>query len=60
MRDLVLQGRAADDLAGWEAAPFAEAVLQQRRSWPLPWAAAHLLKCDQAAVVRVLSPCSRP
>lgn len=41
----VLQGRAADDLAGWQAAPFAEAVLGQRRSWPLPWAAAHLLRC---------------
>lgn len=39
-----LQGRAADELAGWEAAPFAEAVLQQRRSRPLLWAAAHLLK----------------
>jgi hypothetical protein len=51
----LLQGRAADELAGWEAAPFAEAVLRQRRSWPLPWAAAHLLKC-----VQTKSPACKP
>ena len=33
-----------DELAGWEAAPFAEAVLRQPRSRPLLRAAARLLQ----------------
>ena len=61
LRPRVPQGRAADDLAGWEAAPFAEAVLQQPRSWPLPWAAAHLLKCVRpGCFCQGSGPASRP
>ena len=36
---------AADELRAWQAAPFLDAVLQQRRSRHLLRAAARLLRC---------------